>query len=446
MIGIDGERFEPEERLLPARRAPHEQLEGRVGGLEVIALVFEPLQGVDHIAERLAVDLNTERRRFHFQRGATRHLRDQHPSAVAHSARVDVFVGVARSTQRRCVEARFVGECRRSDIGLLGVDREVDEFSDVMRNRREVSEMPVGETSDPHLEFEVGHDRHKVAVPNPLAISVDRALHLGGAGSNRRKRIRYPTTGVVVEVDAHAAVDVRHDGRNRRLDVGRQRATVGVAQHDRFGAGHRRRLHHPKAELRVALEAVEEVLGIEEHPLALRNQILDRVGHHGDTLVERGLERLGDVVVPALADDADDLRTGRDEIGQGLITVDLALGSTRRAERNERRGRQVQFGLGPFEELVVLWVCSWPAAFDEGNAEPVELFSDPQFVVDGQRDALELAAIAQCRVVDVDCSRPGGIMNGGSVDLGHDAASSSPYRASSFQCRYLSFLPRTRSA
>ena len=54
------------------------------------------------------------------------------------------------------------------------------------------------------------------------------------------------------------------------------------------------------------------------------------------------------------------------------------------------------------EHLVVLRVRARPAGFDEVDAEPVELLGDAQLVVDGERDALELRAVAQRRVVDLD--------------------------------------------
>ena len=65
-----------------------------------------------------------------------------------------------------------------------------------------------------------------------------------------------------------------------------------------------RGLEHAQRELGVALVAVEEVLGVEHHAESVAAEELDRVGDHRHALVERGAERLGDVVVPRLADDA----------------------------------------------------------------------------------------------------------------------------------------------
>ena len=239
-------------------------------------------------------------------------------------------------------------------------------------------------------------------------------------------------------MDADLAVDMIDDRTDRGFDIRGKRPAVGVAQHDGLGTGHRRRFHDAQAELGVAFEAVKEVFGIEEHPLALGDQVLDRIGHHRHTLVEGGLQRLGDVVVPALPDDADDLGAGGNEVREGRITVDLALRSTSGTKRHEGRRRQVEFGLGPLEELVVLRVGARPTTLDERNTEAVELLGDAQLVVDRQRNALQLTSVAEGRVVDVDLGGPGRIVDSAAVDDGHDA--------SSFQARYVSFLPRTRSA
>ena len=88
------------------------------------------------------------------------------------------------------------------------------------------------------------------------------------------------------------------------LDLVRQRAAVRVAEHDVGRSLQDRRLEGPERELGVALEPVEEVLHVDEDLTAVAVQELHRVGDHRGALVERGLERLGDVVLAALGDDA----------------------------------------------------------------------------------------------------------------------------------------------
>ena len=188
------------------------------------------------------------------------------------------------------------------------------------------------------------------------------------------------------------------------LDLVGQRAAVGVAQHDVAGALDDGRLERPQRELGVGLVAVEEVLHVDEHPPAVAGEELDRVGDHRLALVERRLQRLGDVVLGALGDDAHRRRAGLDEVAQRGVVVDLAARPAGRAERDERARRQLQLGGGPGEELDVLRVGARPAALDELDAEVVELLGDAQLVLDGRRDALDLQAVAQGRVEDLDVS------------------------------------------
>ena len=65
-------------------------------------------------------------------------------------------------------------------------------------------------------------------------------------------------------------------------------------------------------------------------------------------------------------------------------------------------GGQRELALGAGEELDVLGVGARPAALDEVDAEDVELLGDAQLVLDRGRDALDLEAVAQGGVEDLD--------------------------------------------
>ena len=58
----------------------------------------------------------------------------------------------------------------------------------------------------------------------------------------------------------------------------------------------------------------------------------------------------------------------------------------------------------PGEELDVLGVGPRPATLDEVDPEDVELLGDAQLVLDGGGDALDLQAVAERRVEDLDRS------------------------------------------
>ena len=148
------------------------------------------------------------------------------------------------------------------------------------------------------------------------------------------------------------------------------------------------------------------MLRVEEDAQPLPLEELDGVADHGDAFAERLPERFGDVVVPRLAHDADRGGAGRNECCQGLVVVDAAAGPARRAEGHQRGVLELQLGGRPGEELFVLRVRTGPAAFDPVDAERIELAGHLELVVRRHRDALELDAVAQRRIEDLDSLRP----------------------------------------
>jgi len=56
VVGDDAERLDAEPALAPSGGSPHEQLEGSVGDLEVVALVLEALELVDDVVDLRAVE------------------------------------------------------------------------------------------------------------------------------------------------------------------------------------------------------------------------------------------------------------------------------------------------------------------------------------------------------------------------------------------------------
>ena len=147
------------------------------------------------------------------------------------------------------------------------------------------------------------------------------------------------------------------------------------------------------------------MLGIEEDSLVIGRQEPDRVLHHRDCLVKAGLECFGDMTVPGLGHDADDLGVRRDQRAQGLILLGFGPRAARRAEGHQGRGLEGQLRGEPTEELGVLWIGTRPAALDVGHAEVVELLGHLDLVLDGQRKTLLLGAVTQDRVEDVDLRR-----------------------------------------
>ena len=95
-----------------------------------------------------------------------------------------------------------------------------------------------------------------------------------------------------------------------RFDLPRQRAAVGVAQDDRFGAGHVGRAQRRQRVGRVGLVAVEEVLGVVEDLAAVRPKVGYALADHRQVLVQGRLHHAQDVKIPGLAENRDDRRLG----------------------------------------------------------------------------------------------------------------------------------------
>ena len=146
-----------------------------------------------------------------------------------------------------------------------------------------------------------------------------------------------------------------HHLADDRLDLVRQRAAIGVAQHDParavlvggLGAGQRI--------VRIGLVAVEEMLAVEQHLAALGLGGAHAVADRGEVFLERGLERDADVIVPGLGDEADRVGLGVEQRGKPRIVRGRAAGPPRHAEggegrvraRGPRRTVRVSVGLAP---------------------------------------------------------------------------------------------------
>ena len=159
---------------------------------------------------------------------------------------------------------------------------------------------------------------------------------------------------------------------------------------------------HSSAYAGIGPVAVEEVLGVEEDPLAFCAQVPHRVGDHREVLVERGPQGQLHVPVVALGDQGDDRGARLAERGDLRIVGGGDTRLARRAERRERGVPQVELGLRAAEELGVLRNRPRPAALNEPDAEPVQVPRDHQLVGNREVQALLLCPVAQGGVVDVE--------------------------------------------
>ena len=224
---------------------------------------------------------------------------------------------------------------------------------------------------------------------------------------------------------SRAAVAASTSATTSASSVG-QHAAVGVAQRDDVGAGLGGGAHDLERVRRVVAVAVEEVLGVEEDPLALGDAGARRVSR---TIArfssQRRPQRQLDVPVVAFATS---VTTGAPDVEQ-------------RADRaGRRRPRAPGRRVAPNAASVACWrsssVCaraknSVSLGFAPGqppsmkpDAELVEVTGDRQLVRDGERQALLLGAVAQGRVVDVERVVHGQLLFGTEVGESSEARKS----------------------
>ena len=250
------------------------------------------------------------------------------------------------------------------------------------------------------MRLEIGDGRGEIGVAGTLAVAVHAALHLRRPLAHGGERVGHSTATVVVEVGTELGGRPPANIGDDLLHLVGQHSAVRVTQDEGLGSRLLGGTDDSEGEVAVQPEAVEEVLCIEEDAQAVGAQEGDRIGRHGDRLVETRPEGVGDMEGRGFRDYADGLCAGPDEVGQHLVLVGLRAGAPRRAEGDKCGRLQVQLAGGPAEEGLVLRVGTGPAPFDVGDTQVVELLGYPQLVVDGERDPLLLGAVPQRRVVD----------------------------------------------
>jgi hypothetical protein len=191
---------------------------------------------------------------------------------------------------------------------------------------------------------------------------------------------------------------LRHLGDDA-LDLLRQRAAIGVAQHDPARAGVVRGARALQGVFGVRLVAVEEMLAIDHGLAASGARDLHGLGDAVEIFVERAAQRDMHLIVPALGD-IDDVVGGRlEQRGDAGIIGGRAPRPLGHAEGAEARALRRLL----LEELRVERIGAGIAAFDIVEAEIViEHPGDLHLVVEREIDAGRLRAVAQGRVEEVE--------------------------------------------
>ncbi len=288
------------------------------------------------------------------------------------------------------------------------------------------------------LELQVGDQCRQIGVAATLAVAVLRALNVGGAGLDPRQRVCDAAARVVMAVDPDpdaGRAKLAHHRLHRLRDAVRQRTAVGVTAGDGLGARLRGGAQAGERVLAVVDEAVEEVLGVVDDPLACGDEERDRLGDHPQVLGAVDLDHLLQVQAPGLADER---AYRREAVGQDLqrgIVLRPHVPPARHAECRDLRVLETLAGQ-QLEELELLGVGAREARLDQVDPELVEHVRDAHLLVRRQRHALPLHAITQGGVVELDL----GHVNVPARALRRDRAT--PRSAA----RGHGWLPRTRAA
>ena len=232
-----------------------QKLERCVGGFIGVAdrlAVFDLVEQADD-ARIVLVDDKPDALELGEHVGAAGLIGDQQLAPVADRFRRDVLVGRRLLHDRRRMDAGLGGEGAFADIGRVAVGRAVEHLVERMRDVGErlqlfVRHADIEVLRKLGLELQRRDDRDQIGVAATLAEPVERALDLARAGAHRGERIRHRLLGVVVGMDADmVARDHLANFADDLFHLVRQRAAIGVAQHDparafvvgRLGAGQR---------------------------------------------------------------------------------------------------------------------------------------------------------------------------------------------------------------
>src|SRR6266850_606734 len=383
----------------------HQELEGGLRTLEQEPFILEPLEQLEDAAglRGVLVEVDPVLLGLPEHVGLPGQLGDEHAPLVPHQLRIHVLVGLGVLEHGRDVDAALVGERGIPHVGLRGPRLAVGQLGDEPGDVAQLAQVVARNALEPHLQHQVGDDRDEVGVAAALAVAVERPLHVADALIHRGQRGRHRALGVVVHVDAerglrlHRALDLLDD----RGDFPRQAPSVGVAEHEAVGPRGLRGQQRPHRVVRVALVAVEEVLGVVDDLLEVLEEVCDRIRDHGHVLLERGAERRGHVEVPRLAEDGDDGRARLDQRLQVAVLLRPDAGPPGGAERADLRALEHRV-LHALEEPQVLGIGPGPAALDVVDTELVEAVRDAHLVLHREGHALALGAVAEGGVVDLD--------------------------------------------
>ena len=147
------------------------------------------------------------------------------------------------------------------------------------------------------LELQRRQYRDQVGVAGSLTVPVDRTLHQSRTTFNRSDRRGGPTVRIVMRMDAYInALSEVFDHSSRYLShPAWQGGAVGIANRDVLCPALNRTSQASERVFRIFVVGIEEMLGVVYDPLALLQQVRDRLLDHAQILIAIHLDHLLDV-------------------------------------------------------------------------------------------------------------------------------------------------------
>ena len=238
--------LQAEQRLVLARLLAHQQLEGAVGGLELEALVLELLDAL----ERRAGRDRSSRARSRPALGAFSTIVPLPESSEMSTSRL-LPTTAGSMCSKVCASARTPAACRPglvregvlADVGLRGIGRAVEQLVDEVRRLGQARQALGGQQLGmPIFSCRSAMIVIRLALPvrSPMPLIVPCTCVAPASTAVSVLATAQPESSWVWMPSAHARQRFG-DHREGRADLRRQRAAVGVAQHERARRPPRRR-------------------------------------------------------------------------------------------------------------------------------------------------------------------------------------------------------------
>ena len=292
------------ERLLHhAQVAVHEQLETRLGAIEMPARVLAFLDEREQLAHHrvLLVDARLDGPELFHNEGTARLVaRDEH-AVVADFVRVDMLETAADLHHAVNVGTALVRKRRIAHVRGMHVARQVHNLVHVAAQLAQPCNLLRGKELRAHLEMQVGSNRREVRVSATLAVTVHHALHHRSAALHGKQAVAHAQARVVMHVDADRRRNHLLHVLHNLLEFPRHRAAVRVAKHNEVRAAALRSLQRLESVLRVRLVAVKEMFRIVNHLLGMVLEVVDGGLDHVEVLFERRADDVRNVQIPALS-------------------------------------------------------------------------------------------------------------------------------------------------